>query len=118
MHTRPGGVAGFVPDNTKESFEEASDVGGTDAADGRGVRYLDWAWDPDSGDDWALTEYAFLLRDAGGLVRSLHETHRLGLFSRETWLRCIAEAGFEAATFPEETSEDRTPRDVFVGHRL
>jgi hypothetical protein len=83
VHCRPGGVAVFVPDRTTESFFQDSDHGGNDAADGRVVRYLEWTWDPDPEDTWALTEYAFLLRDVDGSVKVVHETHRLGLFGRE-----------------------------------
>ncbi len=117
VHCRPGGVAVFMPDCTRESFEESTDHGGTDGADGRSVRYLEWSWDPDSNDGWTLTEYAFLLRDPDGLVRAVHETHRLGLFEHEEWLRLLGEAGFEARAVPEVTSEDRPPRQIFVGHR-
>jgi hypothetical protein len=91
--------------------------GGTDAPDGRGVRFLDWVWDPDPGDSWVLTEYAFLLRDADGSVRVVHETHRTGLFGREVWLRLLAGAGFEPSAVTEETTEERTPRELFVGRR-
>ena len=116
-HCRPGGVAVFVPDCTVETFEPGSDHGGTDAPDGRGVRYLEWVWDPDPTDAWCLTEYAFLLRDADGTVRSVHETHRNGLFGRDRWLAVLAGAGFAPSLVTEETGEDRTPRDIFVGHR-
>ena len=117
-HCRPGGIAVFVPDRTAETFEPGTDHGGSDGADGRAVRYLDWVWDPDPGDTWVLTEYAFLLRDPDGSVRVVHETHRTGLFGRETWLRLLAEAGFEPDAVIEETTEDRAPRVVFVGRRL
>jgi len=55
--------------------------------------------------------------EADGSVRVEHETHRLGLFSRQHWLPALAGAGFEATSFTEETTEDRTPREVFVGRR-
>ncbi len=116
-HCRPGGVAIFVPDCIAETFEATSDHGGNDDADGRGVRYLEWAWDPDPDDAWTLTEYAFLLRDADGSVRVVHETHRMGLFSRDVWLRLLADAGFDPDAVAEQTTEDRTPRELFVGHR-
>ena len=48
-HCRPGGVAVFVPDHTSEAFEASTDHGGDDSAHGRGVRYLEWTWDPDPG---------------------------------------------------------------------
>jgi trans-aconitate methyltransferase len=116
-HCRPGGIALFIPDRTAETFETSSDHGGNDGADGRGVRYLEWEWDPDPGDTWSLTEYAFLLRDAAGEVRAVHETHRMGLFGRDVWLRLLAETGFAPQAVTEETTEDRTPRELFAGHR-
>lgn len=119
-HCRPGGIAVFMPDDTVETFQESSDHGGGDDGgdgDGRAVRYLAWTWDPDPSDTWVLTEYAFLLRAADGSVRSVHETHRTGLFSRTVWLRTLADVGFDAAAVTEVTSEDRTPRELFVGHR-
>ncbi len=117
VHCSPGGVAVFMPDATKETFVEETDHGGTDGDDGRAVRYLDWTWDPDPTDTWALTEYAFLLRDADGTVHSAHETHRLGVFGHDDWLRIMADTGFEARAVTEVTTEDRPPRQVFVGSR-
>ena len=116
VHCRPGGIAVLIPDDTVETYEPETDHGGTDGADGRAVRFLEWASDPDPDDTWTVTEYVFLLREADGSVRVVHETHRTGLFGREVWLRLIAEAGFEASTVTEVTSEDRPPRVLFVGH--
>jgi SAM-dependent methyltransferase len=117
VHCRPGGIAVFVPDHTAETFEPGTGYGGVDGPDGRGARYLEWAWDPDPADTWTLTEYAFLLREPAGAVRAVHETHRLGLFGRATWLRLLEEAGFSARAIAEETSEDREPRELFAGRR-
>jgi SAM-dependent methyltransferase len=117
VHCRAGGGAVFVPDRVTETFEADTDHGGNDGADGRGVRFLEWTWDPDPSDTWALTEYAFLLRAPDGTVEAVHETHRLGLFPRADWLRYITEAGFVASVVTEVTTEDRTPRDFFVGRR-
>ncbi|MGS0686057.1 class I SAM-dependent methyltransferase [Nakamurella sp. GG22] len=125
-HCRPGGTAVFVPDATVETFEPYSDHGGVDdpatsgqsgAAPGRGVRYLEWTWDPDPSDSWVQTDYAFLLRDGDGTVDAVHETHRTGLFSVPVWLQVLRDEGFRATTVREETTEDRTPRVVFVGRR-
>ena len=116
-HCRAGGVAVFVPDNLAENFLPGTGWGGSDAPDGRGARYLEWAFDPDPADTWTVTEYAFLLREADGSVRAVHESHRLGLFDRGTWLRLLASAGFEPHAITEETAEDRMPRELFVGRR-
>jgi SAM-dependent methyltransferase len=117
-HCRPGGIALFVPDHITETFEPVTDHGGSDGPDGRGARYLEWTTDPDPGDTWISSEYAFLLRGPGGPVRVVHETHRTGLFSRAVWLGLLADAGFHAEAITEQTSEDRTPRVMFTGHRL
>jgi len=117
IHCRQGGVAVFVPDETTETFAPATDHGGSDAPDGRGARYLSWSWDPDPTDTWTLTAYAFLVRDADGTVHSVHETHRSGLFSRDTWLGLLTDVGFDAHAVLEVTTEDREPREFFVATR-
>ena len=117
IHCRPGGVVLFAPDNTRENFEEGTDHGGNDAADGRGIRYLEWDWDPDPEDTSTSTEYVFLLRETDGSVGVVHETHRLGLFGRDFWLRLLEESGFEPEAMTEETTEPRPPREMFIGHR-
>jgi SAM-dependent methyltransferase len=117
VHCRPGGLALFVPDHTSETFHPATDHGGHDASDGRGVRYLEWVWDPNPDDTWGLAEYAFLLRDADGSVRVVHDTHRWGVFGRDVWIRLLGEVGFVPDTLIEETTEVRTPRELFVGRR-
>ena len=117
VHCRPGGVAVLVPDNIAENFEPQTEHGGNDAADGRAVRYLSWSVDPDPRDTTTRTDYAFLLRGADGSVSVAHDTHLLGLFPRELWLRVLGEAGFQARVVAEVTNEDRLPREFFVGLR-
>ena len=117
VHTRPGGVAVFVPDSTVEIFEATTDHSGTDGPAGQAVRFLEWTWDPDPNDTWTVTHYVFLLRDVDGSVRTVHEEHRHGLFRRADWLRLMTDAGFEPELVEEITAEERPPRDFFVGHR-
>lgn len=117
VHCEPGGAAVFVPDNTSENFTESTEHGGDDDADGRGARFLEWTWDPDPADTWVRSEYVLLLREADGSSTVVHETHRIGVFSRDTWLRLLVEAGFEPLVLTEQTTEERTPRDLFIGHR-
>jgi SAM-dependent methyltransferase len=117
VHCRPGGIVVLVPDDTTESFEEQTDLDGNDGPDGRSVRFLEWIWDPVPDDGWTLAEYAFLLREADGTVRAVHETHRNGLFGRDVWLRLVASVGLEADVVTERTSEDRRPRELFLGRR-
>jgi SAM-dependent methyltransferase len=116
-HVRPGGIAVLVPDDVAESFEQRTEHGGSDAADGRAARYLEWSWDPDPADSWTITTYTFVLRDANGAVETAHETHRLGLFPRDTWLRLLTDAGFTASAHNELPTGDDHPRTWFVGRR-
>jgi SAM-dependent methyltransferase len=91
-HTRPGGVALFVPDSLADDFVEQTCLHqGEDGV--RALRCLEWDWDPDPKDEKIYTEYAFLLRD-GEQLRAVHDRHESGLFSRETWLELLSRAGF------------------------
>ncbi len=116
-HCRPGGVVVLVPDDIAENYEPSTDHGGHDAPDGRSVRYLEWSTDPDPDDQRTTTEYAFLLRLPDGTVQVAHDTHELGLFSRETWLGILTDVGLEARSVAEVTEEDRLPREFFIGRR-
>jgi SAM-dependent methyltransferase len=93
VHCRPGGVALFVPDYLRETFVPGTAHGGCDGPD-RALRFLEWTWDPDPGDSEYLVDFAFLLREAGG-VRVERDRHACGLFARADWLRLLREAGFQ-----------------------
>jgi SAM-dependent methyltransferase len=93
VHTRPGGGALFVPDCIRETFKEGTEHGGRDAG-GRGLRYLEWSWDPDRSDTRFRSDFAYLLRAEDGSVRCIHDVHELGLFSRDAWLSLLAKVGF------------------------
>ena len=116
-HCRPGGVAVLVPDDLVETFVPSTDCGGHDAPDGRGVRYLSWTTDPDPTGSTSTTEYAFLIREADGTVSVAQDTHVLGLFPRELWIRVLTDAGFAARSVAEITTEEHRPREFFVGGR-
>jgi SAM-dependent methyltransferase len=105
IHTRPGGGALFAPDWLREHFRPGEAHGGHDGDDGRALRYLEWTWDPDPNDNTYLAEYAYLLREANGSVRVVHDRHTEGLFPRDTWLRLLAETGYNAEPVPFEHSE-------------
>ncbi len=118
-HTAPGGAALFQPDFVSETFTPGTDTGGSDAG-GRGLRYLEWRWLPDSRPGVYVTDVAYLLRDETGAVEVLQDRHVMGLFPRAAWLELIAQAGFQARAVPfEPGSEGGVERDleVFVGLR-
>ncbi len=116
-HLEPGGAVLFAPDHTRESFVPAANHGGNDA-DGRALRYLEWTWDPDPDDDTYLCHFAILMRDADGTVTNEHDAHVLGMLSRDTWLSCMREAGFDAEAIPCPFAEAAGfCGEVFIGTR-
>ncbi len=117
IHCRPGGVALFAPDTLRETFKPGTDHGGEDDAT-RGMRYLEWTWDPDPSDDTYLVDYAYLLRNEAGEVRVESDRHQLGLFRRSEWLDIMRHVGFEPRVIPFDHSEvEPGTLEVFVGVR-
>lgn len=126
-HCRAGALVVLAPDCTKESFgvrsahseggavheDGGTDHGGEDGPDGRGLRFLEWSWDPDPRDDQFEVAYAFVLREADGSTRVELDRHTEGLFERATWLRLMSEAGLAARSVP-----DPWRGEIFVGTRL
>ncbi len=111
-HCRPGGAALFVPDCVRETFTPTTEHGGEDGPDGRGLRYLEWTWDPDPGDDTCEVAYAFLFREPDGTLHADNDRHRVGLFPRAAWFEWLQTAGFTPAA-----RVDRWRRDVFLGRK-
>ena len=112
-HCRPGGGLVVVPDHVRETFEPETSHGGQDAPDGRGLRYLQWSWDPDPSDTTFEVAYAFLLRAADGSMRVESDHHIEGLFPRAAWLTWLGDAGFYATS-----RLDQWQRDVFSGRKM
>lgn len=108
-HCRPGGTVAVLPDCVRETFTPGIDNGGHDSEDGRGLRYLEWSWDPDPSDHSIIVDYAFLLRLPNGDVSVFHDRHVEGLFTRAEWLAWFAEAGLAV-----HRSVDPWDRDVFI----
>lgn len=117
VHCRPGGAALFAPDFIRENFRPATDHGGSDAGS-RGLRYLEWVWDPDPADTTYVVDYAYLLRMADGSAGVEHDRHIEGLFARAEWIRFLSDAGFHARSVPFEHSElEPGSHEVFVATR-
>lgn len=93
LHLRPGGVAIFAPDHVRENFADGTECGGHDEAE-RGLRFLMWTHDPDPADNTYVVDFAYVLRRTGEPTRCIHDEHLEGLFSRDSWLRLLRDAGF------------------------
>ncbi|HET9894752.1 MAG TPA: class I SAM-dependent methyltransferase [Streptosporangiaceae bacterium] len=122
-HCRPGGLAIFVPDYVKDTFSELTGGGGGGVdSEGRTATFSERTWDPEPADDWVQAEYEFILRDASGDRRVVHEIHRLSAYSRGTWLAELASAGLIIEQDPSgrgrpATAPGRRPDNLFVARR-
>jgi hypothetical protein len=116
IHTRPGGVALFCPDHIRETFKPSTEHGGSDV-DGRGLRYLQWTWDPDPSDSTCTTDYAYLLRDRDESVSVLHDRHVCGLFGADEWRAILKGAGFVPSLLPFDHSDVQEEMVVIVGKK-
>jgi SAM-dependent methyltransferase len=111
-HLRPGGGAVILPDEVAETFVPETDCGGEDAPDGRGLRYLEWSYDPDPTDTTTTTVFAFLLRAADGSVTSEVDHHLNGLFPRAWWRSWLEAEGFQVTS-----RMDAWNRDIFTARK-
>lgn len=109
IHCRPGGVALFVPDHVRDTFTAGTEHGGRDGEQ-RGLRYLEWWYDPDERDSTFVDEFVYLLREGRDQVRAEYERHICGLFARADWLAWLGQTGFEARIVV-----DPYERELFVG---
>ncbi len=109
-HCRTGGATILMPDFVKENFEPSTSTGGEDGPDGRALRYMDWTWDADPGDDAFDAVYALVLREADGTVHVEMDRHRCGMFSHTAWMEWLREAGFTPSS-----RRDPWERDIFIG---
>jgi SAM-dependent methyltransferase len=127
-HLRLGGVLLVVPDCTTETFRAGSDQGGHDGENvtppipGRAMRYLEWSYDPDPGDETYEVDYVHLLHqtdpNTGSVdVRCIYDKHVNGLFPRAVWLSLLEKAGFQPWVLPFDHSEVEGVTELFLGRK-
>lgn len=112
LHCKPGGVALFAPDLTRDTFQASTGHGGHDGQS-RSLRYLEWTFDPDPDDTRYISYMVYLLREGYKEVRCVVDEHECGLFANDQWLGWIADEGFEPRMVPFEHHEIE-PGSVFV----
>jgi trans-aconitate methyltransferase len=116
VHTRPGGVAIFLPDYTRETLAEGTRTGGHDG-DSRALRYLEWVHDPDPGDTTYEVDYLIGLREGDAPLRVVHDHHFEGLFRRDEWIDWLETCGFAVTVEPVDVDDDVPGWAAFVARR-
>jgi trans-aconitate methyltransferase len=114
VHTRPGGLALFAPDCTRETFQSGEELIAGEEGE-RALRALEWTWDPDPSDSTYKVDFALLLRE-GTSVRALHDLHVEGLFPRATWLRLFESVGYQPS-FIDRPIDDEHTDQIFLCRR-
>ena len=116
VHTRPGGVAIFLPDCTRETLVEETRHGGHDG-DERALRYLEWTRDPDPGDSTYEVDYLVALREGDAPLRVVHDRHLEGVFARTDWLEWLGACGFDVHAERVHVEGGTDEWTAFVAHR-
>jgi SAM-dependent methyltransferase len=111
-HCRPGGAVVILPDNVTETFAPYTEHGGEDAADGRGLRYLEWTFDPDPDDTTCESIFSLVCRAPDGTVNHELDRHLFGLFPRASWFGWLRAEGLQPTS-----RTDPWKRDVFIARK-
>ena len=106
VHTRPGGAAIITPDLYLETFSDVTWLYEGTEGD-RALKCLEWVWDPDPTDTICRAEYSMLMRE-GTHFRSVQDFHDYGLFAKDTWVKLLAEVGYQIEIFQRETAKELT----------
>ena len=94
---REGGIFLVVPDVFLEDFEDHFLAGGEDGfLDNQpvSVRLTEWHWRNVETPNRANVEFSLLIRHENQPVQHVHETHIMGLFSREQYIQNLQKTGF------------------------
>lgn len=114
-HLEPGGTLIVAPDWVSETFRTHTSHEGSDEGN-RGVRYLEWTWDPDPSDTVVNYEVILALRE-GNELRTVTDRQTGGIFPRKTWLGLLAEVGFEVEVIEDPTTDEGERDDIFIGRK-
>ena len=92
----PGGALVLVPDITREFFEERCiSAGPLMGPDGASLSILEWHWETEPGAHTTAVEMVWVLREASGEVRTVHERHTLACFPSQVYVDALRAAGLQ-----------------------
>lgn len=104
VHLHKKGCLLVVPDFFKETFKPKTEHHGHDLGR-KGIRYVEWRFDPDPYDTTCECHFAYLIRYSKGKVRIEYDRHIMGIFPKATWMKLLKRAGFTVNVIPVNHSE-------------
>lgn len=107
----PGGVFITYAEETEESFVNNKTSCSEHSQEDLHVAMLENLFDPDPDDHIYEMSFIYLIRRGGELTVEL-DRHQAGLFSLETWLRLMANQGFDVVV--EEMEGEEVPMLVGI----
>ena len=103
-----------VPDWFRETFKGTSVDHRTRTKGGKELTYVQYVTDPDPADTTIETIFIYIIKE-GGQIKIEQDRHITGLFSLETWLELLAQAGFETEARPYPVYDDDDEGYLLVG---
>ncbi len=113
-HLEPGGVFITAPDWFKETFPGRKISSKLKSRDGHEMGLVEFSYDPDPSDTTMETLFIYIF-NPGEKPRVEEDIHVMGLFSQETWIELMEEAGFQAETLNYPVAEDGHEMYLLVG---
>ncbi len=113
-HLEPGGVFITAPDWFKETFPGRKISSKLKSRDGLEMGLVEFSYDPDPSDTTMETLFLYIFDPAeeSTVEKDVHVT---GLFSQNTWIELMEEAGFQAEKLDYPVAEDGHEMYLLVG---
>ena len=114
-HLRDGGILVMAPDWFTETYPGTR----LDAGIRRDVTpefaSIEYDHDPDPNDDTVESVFIYIIKNPDGSVTVEEDRHITGMFSIDTWLNLMEQAGFSAKRLPYPVHEDGRDAWLLVG---
>lgn len=114
-HLRRGGVLIMAPDWFRETYPGTQVQCGVRRDAVPEFASIEYDYDPDPNDTTLESIFIYIIRDADGRARVEEDRHVTGIFSIETWLGHMRDAGFDAKRLPYPVHEDGSDGYLLVG---
>ena len=115
-HLRPGGVLIMAPDWFTETYP-GTQISARVRRDDSAPHFasVEYDYDPDPTDNALESVFIYFVKGEDGRVRVEEDRHITGIFSIQTWLSLMRQAGFAAERVPYPVHDDGSDGYLLVG---